>query len=51
MAQQNKKKHFPGIFVVIAISFVIYLTVVTCVIMAHYKKSTNVNTNKNIVKV
>ena len=34
-----KKKQFPGIFVIIAISFLVYLTVVTVIIMVHYGKS------------
>lgn len=37
MTAQQKKK-FPGIFIVIAVSFVIYLTVVSIMIYAHYIK-------------
>lgn len=33
------KKKFPGIFVVIAVTFVVYLSIVTWIIMVHYKKS------------
>lgn len=43
-----KKKQFPGIFVVIAVSFLVYLTIVTCVIIAHYKKPKPGGTSKNI---
>lgn len=32
------KKSFPGIFVVIIISFAVYLTIVTGVILMHYSK-------------
>jgi glycopeptide antibiotics resistance protein len=32
------KKQFPGIFVIIAVSFIVYLAIVTWVIMVHYKK-------------
>jgi glycopeptide antibiotics resistance protein len=42
------KKKFPGIFYVIAISFVVYLTVVTMVILFHYQKPKKGNANKNI---
>jgi hypothetical protein len=42
------KKKFPGIFYVIAISFVVYLTVVTAVIVFHYQKPKKGNANKNI---
>jgi hypothetical protein len=38
MAAPAKKK-FPGIFVVIAVTFVVYLSIVTWIIMVHYKKS------------
>ena len=44
------KKQFPGIFVVILTSFVVYLTVVTVIIVAHYKKPANVNSTQNPVK-
>ncbi len=43
------KKQFPGIFVVIAISFLVYLTIVTVVIMAHYKKPKPVNDANRII--
>ncbi len=43
----NKKK-FPGIFVVIAISFVVYLTIVTGVILFHFQKPKKGNANQNI---
>ncbi len=42
------KKKFPGIFYVIAISFVVYLTVVTAVIVFHYQKPKKSNASKNI---
>lgn len=43
------KKQFPGIFVVIAISFLVYLTIVTVVIMAHYKKPKPGNDANSII--
>jgi hypothetical protein len=42
------KKKFPGIFYIIAISFAVYLTVVTLVILFHYQKPKKGNASKNI---
>lgn len=43
-----QKKSFPGIFVIIIISFAVYLTVVTGVILFHYSKP---KTNKDPKKL
>lgn len=44
------KKQFPGILVIIVASFLVYITVVTVMIIAHYKRPSDTKTTQTIQK-